>query len=140
MHRLKNPLSYQLLAISSELSRNGTALAHFLMRSQGMEEPMNIIAAFMGRDHDRLDELYKGFRSEKTGNPAKAKDLFSEFKQGLQRHIIWEEEFLFPRFESRTGPSDGGPVPVMRWEHRRIKGLLDRIHDEVATGRTDTDD
>lgn len=101
---------------------------------------MEIIAAFMGQDHDRLDQLYSGFRSEKTSNPAKAKELFSEFKRGLQRHIVWEEEFLFPRFESRTGSSDGGPIPVMRWEHRRIKGLLDRIHDQVATGKMETDD
>jgi len=101
---------------------------------------MNIITDFMGQDHDRLDQLFSAFRSKKASDVARAIHFFSEFKRGLQRHIIWEEEFLFPRFESRTGLSDGGPTAVMRLEHRRIKGLLDKIHGHVANGKTDTDD
>ena len=101
---------------------------------------MNIITDFMGQDHDRLDQLFSAFRSKKASDVARAIHFFSEFKRGLQRHIIWEEEFLFPRFESRTGLLDGGPTAVMRLEHRRIKGLLDKIHDDVANGKTETDD
>jgi len=101
---------------------------------------MNIIADFMGQDHDRLDQLFSAFRSKKASDVARAIHLFSEFKRGLQRHIIWEEEFLFPCFESRTGLLDEGPTAVMRLEHRRIKSLLDKIHDDVANGKTDTDD
>jgi hemerythrin superfamily protein len=96
------------------------------------------ITDFMERDHNRLDGLFKEFQSAKSRDFAKAQQCFSEFKRGLQRHIVWEEEFLFPRFESRTGISEGGPTTVMRLEHLRLKELLEGIHDQVAAGKTDT--
>jgi regulator of cell morphogenesis and NO signaling len=99
---------------------------------------MKPITAFMEQDHDRLDELFRNFQTAKARDVAQAKPFFSEFKRSLQRHIVWEEEFLFPRFESRTGMTDGGPTAVMRMEHRRIKELLDGIHDRVAAGNADT--
>jgi iron-sulfur cluster repair protein YtfE (RIC family) len=99
---------------------------------------MKPITELMEQDHDRLDGLFKEFQSAKIGDCAKATQSFSEFKRGLQRHIIWEEEFLFPRFEEETGMSEGGPTAVMRLEHRRIKELLDGIHDRVAAGNMDT--
>ena len=99
---------------------------------------MKPITDFMEQDHDRLDGLFKDFQSAKAGDVEKAKRSFSEFKRGLQRHIVWEEEFLFPRFEERTGMGDGGPTTVMRLEHRRIKELLEGIHDQVAVGSAGT--
>lgn len=99
---------------------------------------MKPIAEFMQQDHERLDEVFESFRSAKTRDLAKATQLFGEFKRGLQRHIVWEEEFLFPRFEERTGMTNGGPTKVMRLEHRRIKELLEAIHDRLAAGNADT--
>ncbi|MEK7293800.1 MAG: hemerythrin domain-containing protein [Nitrospirota bacterium] len=101
---------------------------------------MKPITELMEQDHDRLDGLFKEFQSAKIGDGAKATQAFSEFKRGLQRHIIWEEEFLFPRFEEQTGMSEEGPTAVMRLEHRRIKELLDGMHDRVAAGSVDTDE
>ena len=101
---------------------------------------MKPITNFMQQDHGRLDRLFKDFQSAKSRDAAKAKECFSEFKRGLQRHIVWEEEFLFPRFEERTGAGNGGPTAVMRLEHRRLKELLEGIHDRVAAGKTDTDE
>jgi regulator of cell morphogenesis and NO signaling len=98
------------------------------------------ITKFMEQDHERLDGLFKNFQSAKTGDVARTQEFFSEFTHNLQRHIVWEEEFLFPRFEERTGLSEKGPTAVMRLEHRRIKELLDGIHDRVATGNMDTDE
>ena len=99
---------------------------------------MRPITEFMEQDHDRLDGLFKDFQSAKAGDFEKAKRCFSEFKRGLQRHIVWEEEFLFPIFEERTGVSEEGPTAVMKLEHRRIKEALDGIHDRVAAGNEDT--
>lgn len=99
---------------------------------------MKPITDFMEQDHDRLDELFKNFQTTKTRDFAQAKHFFSEFKRGLQRHIVWEEEFLFPRFEERAGVSEEGPTAVMRLEHRRIKEVMDGIHDRVVEGNADT--
>src|SRR3989338_10185398 len=93
---------------------------------------MNTVTDFMGKDHDRLDAIFQKFRQEKK------KDPFSKFKHGLQRHIVWEEEILFSIFEERTGMKDSGPTAVMRMEHRQIKDYLEKIHDCLLKGETNT--
>jgi len=97
------------------------------------------ITAFYEEDHDRLDELFKTFQTSKRSDFAKATEAFKEFKVGLQRHIVWEEELLFPMWEEKTGMVEDGPTPVMRFEHSQIKQLLDAIHRKVEQHNLDTD-
>lgn len=68
-----------------------------------------------------------------------SKEAFKEFKIGLQRHIVWEEELLFPLWEEKTGMIEDGPTPVMRFEHSQIKQYLDAIHQKVEGRNPDTD-
>ena len=93
----------------------------------------NTITALYAEDHDRLDELFKTFQTSKRSDFAKAKEAYKEFKIGLQRHIVWEEELLFPMWEEKTGMVEDGPTPVMRFEHEQIKQLLDAIHRKVES-------
>lgn len=79
-----------------------------------------------------MDELFKTFQQLKRSDFAKAKEAFIEFKHGLQRHIVWEEDVLFPLWEEKTGLSEAGPTSVMRAEHRRIGEQLEAIHGKVA--------
>ena len=97
------------------------------------------ITAFYEEDHDRLDELFKTFQMSKRSDFAKAKEAFKEFKVGLQRHIVWEEELLFPIWEEKTGMVEDGPTPVMRFEHSQIRQYLDAIHQKVEGQNPDTD-
>ncbi|MEC4890260.1 MAG: hemerythrin domain-containing protein [Nitrospira sp.] len=97
------------------------------------------ISAFFEQDHDRLDELFKTFQKLKRSDFPKAKEAFKEFKFGLQRHIVWEEDLLFPLWEEKTGMSEGGPTFVMRNEHRQIGQQLDAIHDKVAEQNPESD-
>jgi len=76
---------------------------------------------FYGHDHEELDDYLKQFQSLKRDYYAQAKPFFRKFKFGLQRHILWEEEIIFPIFESKTGMKDSGPTAVMRQEHVLIK-------------------
>lgn len=94
----------------------------------------------MAKDHDRLDALFKQFQILKRQDMIKAKQFFHDFKIGLQRHIVWEEEILFPVFENATGMTESGPTAVMRMEHREIKGFLDKIHEHVAKASPETDE
>lgn len=73
-----------------------------------MSEPT--IANYFQEDHARLDALFKAFQELKRSDYAKAKESFKEFKFGLQRHIVWEEDLLFPLWEQHTGMSDDGPT------------------------------
>jgi regulator of cell morphogenesis and NO signaling len=97
------------------------------------------ISTFYELDHDRLDELFKTFQQFKRSDFAKAKEAFTEFKFGLQRHIVWEEDLLFPLWEEKTGMSDSGPTFVMRAEHRQIGQQLEALHDKVAEQNPDCD-
>ena len=90
----------------------------------------SIMSAFAA-DHDRLDELFVNFRTWKRTDYAKAKEYFKEFKFGLQRHIVWEESVLFPRFEHKTGMVGSGPTEIMRLEHHVIADRLEAIHQLV---------
>ena len=97
------------------------------------------ISAYFEEDHDRLDELFTSFQSLKGSDFPGAKAAFEKFKIGLQRHIAWEEDVLFPLWEEKTGMSDGGPTFVMRAEHRQIGERLNAIHAQVAEGSPDSD-
>jgi regulator of cell morphogenesis and NO signaling len=98
------------------------------------------ISQYFEADHDRLDELFKSFQSFKRQDFAKAKPFFREFKFGLQRHIVWEEEILFPLFEEKSGMRQGGPTEVMRTEHRQIGERLEAIHEKVKVADPNTDE
>jgi iron-sulfur cluster repair protein YtfE (RIC family) len=91
----------------------------------------NGILDFFGKDHERLDDLFRQFQELKNSDVLKAEDVFREFKRGLQRHIVWEEEILFPVFEEKTGIMACGPTQVMRMEHQKIKQCLEDIYEKV---------
>jgi len=97
------------------------------------------IREFYEKDHNRLDELFKTFQQLKRSHPPKAKGVFEEFKFGLERHIVWEEDLLFPLWEKKTGRSEEGPTVVMRGEHRQIKRQLEAIHGKVLQHNSDSD-
>ena len=100
---------------------------------------MKTVYEFMGKDHDELDGKFKSFSQLKKKDKDKAKKMFHDFKIGLQKHIVWEEEILFPLFEDKTGMYNSGPTGVMRIEHRKIKDFLEKIHGKIAKGDFNTD-
>lgn len=97
------------------------------------------IQTYYEHDHDRLDESFEKYRRLKRTNFAEAKEAFKTFFFGLKRHILWEEEILFPMFEEKTGMRDAGPTAVMRMEHREIRRHLDALHDKVRARNPETD-
>ncbi len=96
------------------------------------------VLGFYGHDHDELDNYFKEFQALKLKDYAKAKACFRAFKFGLQRHILWEDEILFPVFETKTGMKDGGPTAVMRHEHVMIKEALETLHQKVRCNDPDS--
>ena len=98
------------------------------------------ITQYFEADHDRLDQLLKQYDQLKRSDFATAKPFFREFKFGLQRHIIWEEEILFPIFEQKSGSAGTGPTFVMRKEHRLIEQLLENVHQKVKQADPESDE
>jgi regulator of cell morphogenesis and NO signaling len=97
------------------------------------------ISAMFDEDHDRLDALFKSFQTLKRQDFTKARSAFVEFKIGLQRHVVWEEDVLFPLWEKKTGMTHGGPTFVMRRDHREIGDCLEAIHRKVQAQDPESD-
>ncbi len=81
------------------------------------------VSDLLARDHARLDgRLADARRLAGDGKPLDAVTAFDDFVQGLEHHILIEEDVLFPTFEARVHLS--GPTAVMRHEHRILGRLL----------------
>jgi len=98
------------------------------------------ITQYFQQDHDRLDALFQQFQHLTNTDPTKAREWFREFKSGLERHIVWEEEILFPLFEEKTGMREAGPTEMMRMEHEQIRRLLEAILQGLQQGTTTDSD
>ncbi len=85
------------------------------------------ICEHYAEDHRQLDALFHQFQGAKTTDPSGARKAFQDFKAGLEQHIVWEEQILFPSFDRRFGHLQGGPTGVMRWEHQQIRQYLNAI-------------
>ena len=94
---------------------------------------MGKITDFMSKDHDKLDALFETFQNTKSKDIAKAKEIYNKFKKGLERHIIWEEEILFPKFDEKYNLSGSGPTYAMKEEHKQIKALLSKIEADISS-------
>jgi iron-sulfur cluster repair protein YtfE (RIC family) len=105
----------------------------------GIMSEQRTITAFFEQDHDQLDDFFKTFQQLKRSDFPKAKEAFKEFQVGLQRHIVREEDLLFPLWEEKTGMSEERPTVAMRADHRRIGQQLETIHGKVAAQNPDSD-
>lgn len=104
-----------------------------------IQNEAQLIMSFFAADHDRLDVLFSEFMRLKHEDFPGAKLYFKDFLRGLKRHIVWEEDVLFPLFENKTGNIGSGPTFVMRQEHRLIGEALERLHGKVRLADADCD-
>jgi uncharacterized protein (DUF2249 family)/hemerythrin superfamily protein len=82
---------------------------------------------YLGGDHRRLDQaLADVMQFFDARNWRLARERFSEFTCGLNRHIDAEERVLFPRYEE-LDRANRGPTRVMRAEHIAIRELMDEV-------------
>ena len=88
------------------------------------------IYEFMSRDHSRLDYIFQEFRKSKKA--AEAEQLFLEFRAGMERHIKWEEDILFPLAKKKIG-DDSPMVDELIVQHNRIKDDLRGLADSLKT-------
>ena len=83
-------------------------------------------------DYERLDSLLKTFQTIRESDTVQAQRFFLEFKTGLENHMRWEEDILFPLFEEKTGLRGWGPTEKMRAEHDEIRQML-IVFEEMMT-------
>ena len=81
--------------------------------------------SFMTDDHRQCDDLLaEAEMAQGKGDLAAARSAFAQFRAAMLEHFDVEEKILFPRFEAKTGMTQG-PTAVMRGEHEQMRDLLD---------------
>ncbi|WP_168063218.1 hemerythrin domain-containing protein [Candidatus Manganitrophus noduliformans] len=89
------------------------------------------IKDFMTHDHERLEQILRDFLKARDQDGVRARELFNAFKSGVEKHMAWEEEILFPAIERRTGMHLPGPTVLVQSQHRQIKALFEKISAQI---------
>jgi hypothetical protein len=78
------------------------------------------ITEFLHRDHDRLE----GLLARAGAGPELDAEAFAAFREGLLRHIAWEEKILFPALRAALGDEPAPELIRLRVDHGAIAALL----------------
>lgn len=89
------------------------------------------ITAFFAEDHDEIDAILK---AADFSDAAAALARLREFDRRLERHIVWEEEVLFPAAAREQPGLANGPIAMMRLEHAAIRKSKAHALDLLAGG------
>lgn len=89
------------------------------------------IKDFMTHDHERLEQILRDFLKARDQNDHRARELFHEFRSGVEKHMAWEEEILFPAIERRTGMHLPGPAVLVQSQHEQIKLLFKELSAQI---------
>ncbi len=118
----------------SPVSEDSRTFKVELFRREAERGSLRAVNEALSWDHNRLDALEaRAFAARAKGDLDEARAIYAVFAYGLRRHIRFEEEILFPEFETQAGFSpEVGPTAVMRDEHREILRCLDRIEAGIS--------
>ena len=89
---------------------------------------MSRIYEFMSGDHRRLDALLAGARALCSSGAAQgAASKFKSFREGLLRHIGWEEDILFGMVYEELKDRDVLIIDELKLQHARIREDLESV-------------
>lgn len=97
---------------------------------------METLIAYLTHDHDRCDALLRRTQQAVAASSwSAARDAVAAFQHALERHLLIEENIIFPAFEAVLGHAVS-PTMMMRSEHMRIRAVTHRLADAVMAGST----
>jgi iron-sulfur cluster repair protein YtfE (RIC family) len=102
---------------------------------QGIVHPgegiMAGIGEFMINYHKHCDDLFAAAEEAVGGGDwTGGAGRFEEFAAQMERHFDLEDNFLFPKFDERTGHS-GGPTMVMKMEHNQMRVVIHEMRGAI---------
>lgn len=87
--------------------------------------PPTITDALLG-EHGVIYRLLGHLTSRPFESADEARAKAAELAAGLASHAQLEDDLLFVPLEGPLGPN-GGPLAVMRMEHKEVEGTLERL-------------
>lgn len=98
---------------------------------------MDTLGSYLTDDHLRCDALLR--RTQQCVGAAcwlEAHLAMHDFRQALERHLLIEEQIVFPAFEFALGRHAMSPTATMRAEHLRIRAVVQRLAEAVDANNT----
>jgi iron-sulfur cluster repair protein YtfE (RIC family) len=89
------------------------------------------ISAYFEKDHDLLDEIFQQYLNYKQTDLTRSDEQLLKFKSEVGRHLICEEEILYPLYEQKCG-TEQDATNVMRQEHQKVRSFINMLE----TGKT----
>lgn len=83
-------------------------------------------------DHRRLERLFDALAAAVWRSDPGAEAIASAFERGLERHIRWEEEHLFPAILSEVPKDLRRHVDSLLADHQMLLELLKGVRAELA--------
>jgi len=87
--------------------------------------------AFLSQDHREIEKMLNKGAQDRT--LIGFRKIYDQVQENLQTHFRYEEEALFPILGQRIG-IEGGPIPVMLGEHRRIAEVNEKMGQSTLAG------
>lgn len=81
--------------------------------------------------HARLIKLFNNYKDTKKVNLAKAKEIFNDFSNCLERHMQWEEKVLFPILRKDKSTSHDNSIDLIRTEHIKLIAYLKDLYEKI---------
>lgn len=91
------------------------------------------LGEFYQRDHARLNSLWAGFLFLRSEGADAARDAFAAFRQGLERHMSWEDDLLFEELARRIDERGKLLTDLLTWEHQGLRRWLGRLAPSPST-------
>ena len=79
------------------------------------------------RDHERLNSLWAEFLSLRTEDADAARHAVTAFREGLERHMAWEDDGLFDELARRVDDRGRLLTALLTWEHQGLRRWLARL-------------
>jgi len=96
------------------------------------------LAFFFEQDHRDCDARWADVEELLDADDIElAQAAWQKYDASMRRHFAMEEEVLFPAFDAKSGMAGGGPVAVMKMEHKQMEGLLDEIAKAIEAGEAE---
>ncbi len=105
-------------------------------------EQLNLDHQLVSSQLSELETLLNDLPAELSADlEAKLKSFTQFIEEEVWAHFHFEEESLFPlqdaHFPTENAPVAGGPVRVLREEHKNIRRLFDRFVQAIRSSQTD---
>ena len=97
---------------------------------------MEEISDLMRKNHYRIEQLLKEFKTIYEKNPKLIFSSFDKFKWELEKHLFIEEKAIFI-FYSPKDSEDFDTIPNLVQEHRKMLELLNKIENNLKDKNVD---